>query len=85
MVWRSVVVLIEGNGMAWHGVAWPSMVYPVLVAGRWDLDIKGEFEILARSVIICIEGANLPFIIATIFCAKISRSSVISTCMIHSI
>ena len=50
VVWRGVVVLIEGNGMAWHGVAWPSMVYPVLVAGRWDLNIKGEFESLARHI-----------------------------------
>ena len=52
MVWRGVAVLIEGSGMAWHGQAWPSMVYPVLVAGRWDLDIKGEFESLSRSMII---------------------------------
>ena len=52
VVWRGVVVLIEGNGMAWHGVAWPSMVYPVLVAGRWDLNIKGEFESVARHSII---------------------------------
>ena len=51
-MWRGVVVLIEGNGMAWHGVAWPSMVYPVLVAGRWDLDIKGEFVTVDHGVII---------------------------------
>ena len=55
-MWRGVAVLIEGSDMAWqgvwNGVAWSIMVYPVLVAGRWDLDIKGEFESLSRSVII---------------------------------
>ena len=51
-MWRGVVVLIEGNGMAWHGAAWPSMVYPVLVVGRWDLVIKGEFVTVDHGVII---------------------------------
>ena len=56
VVWRGVAVLIEGSDMAWqgvwHGVAWSIMVYPVLVAGRWGLDIKGEFESLSGSIII---------------------------------
>ena len=46
MTWR---------GMAWHtqehGVAWPSVVYPTLVAGRWDLDIKGEFVTVDHGVL----------------------------------
>ena len=51
-MWRGVVVLIEGNGTAWHGLAWSIMAHPVLVVGRWGLVIKGEFVTVDHGVVI---------------------------------
>ena len=47
--WLRGAVLKDGHAACSGWLGW---VLTVPVVGRWDLDIKGEFEILARHSII---------------------------------